>query len=72
MAGEWVQLCRQIELDYLFVINQDNISEYDTIFRKGIDTVQFRNFSKKMNPSLKEYNFSYQAVVDNFITERDK
>ncbi len=52
-----------LKLDYLFVINKKNLAQYIDLIVKNPASIDFRQFSKMLNPDLRTYNFTYDMLL---------
>jgi ABC-type sugar transport system substrate-binding protein len=51
------------KLDYLLVINPDNVASYYQMVNENIDKLDFGIFSKYRHPSLEAYSFSLTSLM---------
>jgi ABC-type sugar transport system substrate-binding protein len=50
----------------MVALTKENIDAYIRFSQSDWEQIDFTKFSKKLNPKLKKYNFSLDAVLDQF------
>jgi len=52
------------KLDYMYVVDRDNVARFQDIVLKQPDSLDFARYSKALHPSPGPYNFSFKDLVN--------